>query len=202
MDLDERVDVVFLCDADLTLLDFEGMKVDVTHSPLFELSEERTQFPCSVDVARADRRNDGWSNACNTESSDVIDNGIGSLCIAATRSKIARAVAADSNTDVVASKYFNVPVGDEDAVGLDGIATIFLEAIVENFLQMFDGSEQRLSTKDSELATKLVKHRLSALPITRVIDVSCIPHVVLVAVVALEIAGDSDWEIFDAHLIP
>jgi hypothetical protein len=90
-------------------------------------------------------------------------------------------------------------VGDERSVSLNPILTVFLEAIFEHFFEVSHRGQQRLPTKDCEVDPNAVELGAHSLPVPRHVDIPCISLAFLIAILASDIAGDTNGEIFDSH---
>ena len=67
---------------------------------------------------------------------------------------------------------------------------------------MFYWSKEGFSTKRGELPVEVLENLLGRRPIPRHIDIASIPHRVLIAIGATEIARNANGIIFDRHYGP
>lgn len=113
--------------------------------------------------------------------------------------ELPRAIDGDPNADLVAVEHPDVVVVDQHAVGLDAVGTEALQPPGPECLKVVLGDHERLATEEGERSPFALDGALHGLQVVGAGHVARVALGVLVAVLALDVAGHPGWSQLDGH---
>ena len=147
----------------------------------------------------------------NALSAQALDGGLGPRRVL-TRAlqgagpadvvQLARAVDGDADLDLVLMEHPHVVVVDEHAVGLDPVGAPPLKPPRPQRLEVLLSDQQGLAAEDGEGTALALHRRLHGLEVVGARDVVGVAYRILVAVLALDVAGNAGRTQLDRHQAP